>query len=153
MDNAAQGQLKEDKMKELFYTMIAAIGTVAAYLFGGWSQILTILLLLMGVDYLSGLIVAGVFHASEKTENGGLESRAGWKGLCRKGMTLAVVWVAGQIDIMLGTGYFKDGVALAFALNEILSIIENAGLMGVPIPDILRRAIEILKNKSDGEGV
>lgn len=135
-------------MKEMILTVFGCIGAAIAGIFGGWSAGLSTLLIFMGIDYLTGLIVAGVFHASEKTAGGGLESRAGWKGLCRKGMTLLVVAVAARIDVLLNTTYFRDGVAIAFIINETLSIIENASLMGVPIPEVLKNAIEVLKTKS-----
>ena len=106
---------------------------------------------LMALDYLTGMIVAGVFHASPKSAEGGLESRAGWKGLCRKGMTLIIIIVASRVDVLLGTTYFRDGTAIAFIINEALSIIENAGLMGVPIPAQLKKAIEVLKAKNDAD--
>lgn len=136
-------------MKELIYTAIAVAGAAIASVFGGWTSAMTTLLIFMAVDYITGLVVAGVFHASKKSEGGGLESRAGWKGLCRKGVTLLIVLIAARIDILLGTTYFRDGTAIAFVANEALSIIENAGLMGVPIPEPIRKAIEILKNKSE----
>lgn len=135
-------------MKEMILTVFGCVGAAIAGIFGGWSAGLSTLLIFMGIDYLTGLIVAGVFHASEKTAGGGLESRAGWKGLCRKGMTLLVVAVAARIDVLLNTTYFRDGVAIAFIINETLSIIENASLMGVPIPEVLKNAIEVLKTKS-----
>ena len=81
-------------MKQTVVTGIGVIGGFIASLFGGWDAALVTLMIFMGVDYITGLIVAGVFGNSEKTANGGLESRAGWKGLCRKGMTLLVVLVA-----------------------------------------------------------
>lgn len=103
----------------------------------------------MGLDYITGLIVAGVFHRSPKTVNGSLESRAGWKGLCRKGVTLLIVLVACRLDNITGSNCIRDGVVIAFVANETVSIIENAGLMGIPIPTVLTKAIEILKNKQE----
>ncbi len=103
----------------------------------------------MAVDYITGLIVAGVFKKSEKTETGGLESRAGWKGLCRKGVTLIVVLVAARLDLVIGSTVIKDGVVIAFIANETISIVENAGLMGIPIPGVIMRAIDVLKKKAD----
>lgn len=105
----------------------------------------------MGVDYATGLIVAGVFHKSEKTENGALESRAGWKGLCRKGVSLLVVLVACRLDMIMGSNFIRDATVIAFIANETISIIENAGLMGVPIPSVITKAIEVLKKKSERE--
>ena len=104
-----------------------------------------------GVDYATGLIVAGVFHKSEKTENGALESRAGWKGLCRKGVSLLVVLVACRLDMIMGSNFIRDATVIAFIANETISIIENAGLMGVPIPSVITKAIEVLKKKSERE--
>ncbi|MEG1820493.1 MAG: phage holin family protein [Oscillospiraceae bacterium] len=137
--------------KETLLTGVGVVGGFIASLFGGWSAALTTLLIFMGIDYVTGLIVAGVFKKSQKTDNGALESRAGWKGLCRKGMTLLVVLVACQLDMTMGSDFIKDAVVIAFIANESISIIENAGLMGVPIPDAIIKAIEVLKNKeSDG---
>lgn len=108
---------------------------------------MTTLLIFMAIDYISGLIVAGVFHNSNKTESGALESKAGWKGLCRKCMTFLFVIVACRLDIALGSSYIKDAVCIAFIANETISIVENAGLMGIPIPQIITNAIDLLKNK------
>lgn len=127
------------------------VGGIVASLFGGWDAALITLMIFMGIDYLTGLIVAGVFHASEKTENGTLESRAGWKGLCRKGVSLLVVLVACRLDVVMGSNFIRDAVVIAFIANETLSIVENAGLMGVPIPAVIVRAIEVLKQKAESE--
>ena len=138
-------------MKEFIYAAAAIVGASVAAAFGGWDTAMTTLLVFMGIDYVSGIICAAVFQRSPKTENGALESRAGWKGLIRKGMTLLIVLIAARIDILLDTTYFRDGVCIAFILNELLSIIENAGIMGVPIPNVIKKAIELLKNKADEE--
>ena len=100
---------------------------------------------------LLGLIVAGVFHTSPKTKTGALESRAGWKGLIRKGETLLIVLVACRLDAVMGSSFVRDAVVIGFIANETLSIIENAGLMGVPIPKVLARAVDILKQRSEEE--
>ena len=136
-------------MKNGFCTMIGAIGALIASLFGGWDTALATLMIFMATDYVTGLIVAGVFHTSQKYENGALESRAGWKGLCRKGVTLLVVLVACRLDLITGTNFIRDAVIIAFICNETISIIENAGLMGIDIPPALTAAIEVLKKKSD----
>ena len=86
-------------------------------------------MIFMGIDYVTGLIVAGVFHNSEKTTNGALESRVGWKGLCRKGVTLLIVLVGCRLDVVMGSNFIRDAVVIAFIVNETISIIENAGLM------------------------
>lgn len=141
-----------DNMKSGLVTMIGVIGGFIASLFGGWDAALMTLVIFMAIDYVTGLIVAGVFHNSEKTKNGALESRAGWKGLCRKGVTLLVVLVACRLDLIIGSNFIRDAVVIAFVVNETISIIENAGLMGVPIPAAIIKAIDILKNKAESEG-
>lgn len=130
---------------------IGALGAFISSMYGGWSGAMTTLIIFMAIDYLTGIIVAGVFQKSSKTESGALESRAGFKGLCRKGVILLVVLVAARLDIVLHTNYLRDAVVIAFVANETLSIIENAGLMGIPIPNILSKAIELLKSKSEKE--
>ena len=137
-------------MKISIMTGIGFVGSFLASLFGGWDAALTTLILFMGIDYLTGLIVAGVFHNSGKTENGSLESRAGWKGLCRKGVTLLIVLIGCRLDLVMETNFIRDGVVIAFIANETISIIENAGLMGIPIPSVITNAIEVLKKKEDG---
>ena len=139
-------------MKQAICTGLGVIGSAIAALFGGWDAALITLIIFMSVDYVTGLLVAGVFHNSEKTETGTLESRAGWKGLCRKGGTLLVVLVACRLDLVIGSNFIRDAVVIAFIANETISIIENAGLMGIPIPAAIMRAIDILKNKAESEG-
>ena len=138
-------------MKDGICTAIGIVGSTFASFFGGFDAALITLLIFMGVDYATGLIVAGVFHKSEKTENGALESRAGWKGLCRKGVSLLVVLVACRLDMIMGSNFIRDATVIAFIANETISIIENAGLMGVPIPSVITKAIEVLKKKSERE--
>lgn len=139
-------------MKENIFTgVVGIIGGAISAAFGGWSAALTTLIIFMAVDYITGLIVAGVFHNSGKSDSGALESRAGWKGLCRKGVTLLIVLVAAQLDRVIGTTFVRDAVIIAFIANETISIVENAGLMGVPIPSAITKAIEVLKNKSEEE--
>lgn len=133
-------------------SILGAAGSFIASLFGGWDAALTTLVIFMAIDYVSGLIVAGVFKRSPKSENGSLESKAGWRGLCKKGMILLIVLIAVRLDMAMGTAFLKDGVVIAYIVNETISIIENAGLMGLPIPDVIRKAIDALQSKgSDGE--
>lgn len=137
--------------KEWIFGILGIIGSFIAEALGGWDTALSTLIIFMGVDYITGLIVAGVFHNSEKTENGTLESRAGYKGLCRKGVILLIVLIAVRLDMVVGSDLIRDAVIIAFICNETISIIENAGLMGVPIPKTLKRAIEILAKKDEEE--
>ena len=134
-------------MKEKICGILGVIGSAIASFFGGWSAGLTTLLI-----FISGLIVAGVFKNSPKTDTGSLESKAGWKGLCRKCMTLVFVLIAYRLDLVIGTNYIRDAVIIAFIANELISLVENAGLMGVPLPAVITKAIDVLQKKSEGEG-
>ena len=126
-------------------------GSVIANLLGGWDTALQTILIFMAIDYVTGLVVAGVFKKSTKTDTGALESKAGWKGLCRKGMTLLIILVAAQLDKVTGTEVIRNAVIIGYIANEALSIIENAGLMGLPVPKFITNAIDILKKKSEGD--
>ena len=130
-------------------TFLGVVGSLIASMFGGWDTGMVTLITCMAIDYISGLLVAGVFHNSKKSENGSLESKAGWKGLCRKGMTLLVVMVSYRLDMLIGTNYIRDAVIIGFVANEVISIIENAGLMGIPMPAVLKKAIDILTKKAE----
>ncbi len=132
-------------------TTIGLIGAAMAALLGGWDAALQTLVGFMAADYFSGLIVAGVFKRSTKTVGGALSSAAGLRGLFKKGGMLLVVYVACRLDLLVGADYIRDTVVIALITNETVSITENVGLMGVPIPKIIKRAIEILKNKEDNE--
>lgn len=128
---------------------MSVVGSAISAAFGGWNSALTTLLIFMGIDYLTGLIVAGVFKNSTKTATGALESRAGWKGLCKKGVTLLIVLVACRLDLVLGSTFIRDAVVIAFVVNETISIIENSGLMGIPIPSAITKAVDVLKSKAE----
>lgn len=136
-------------MKERICAGMGVMGAFIAHLFGGWDAGLVTLLIFMGLDYVSGLIVAGVFHKSNKTDTGTLESKAGWKGLCRKIMTLFFVLVAYRLDLVIGTNYIRDAVIIAFIANETISLVENAGLMGIPLPAVIIKAVDILQKKTE----
>lgn len=135
-------------MKQTICAILGVIGAGLSWAFGGWDRALVALLICMGVDYLSGSIVALVFHNSNKSETGSYNSAYGLKGLCKKGMMLLFVLVAVQMDRLMGADYVRDGVCIGFGINEILSIVENLGLAGVPMPEIITRALEQLQTKS-----
>nr|DAU31695.1 MAG TPA: holin [Caudoviricetes sp.] len=139
-------------MKLKICTLIGMIGSALAALFGGWDSSLVTLVILMSADYITGLIVAGVFHTSKKTDTGTLESRAGWKGLCRKGMTLLFVLIAYRLDLVIGVNYIRQAVIIGFIANEVISLVENAGLMGVPLPAVITKAIDILTKQAEKAG-
>jgi len=134
-------------MKEMACTLTGMIGSAICWAFGGWDAAIGALLICMAVDYVSGSMVALVFHKSNKTESGAYNSGYGLKGLCKKGLMLLFVLVAVQVDLILSTEYVRDAVCIGFCTNEILSIIENLGLAGIPMPQAITKALEQLQNK------
>ena len=136
-------------MKDFLCGVTGFVGSVVASFFGGFDAAIITLIAFMAVDFASGLVCAGVFGASEKTKNGALESNTCWKGICKKVMTLVLVFVAHRVDISLGTTYVRDTVTIAFITSELISILENAGLMGLGVPNVLYKVIDILKDKID----
>lgn len=134
-------------LKTVILSVLGAIGSGIAYCIGGFDGAVITLLIFMLIDYVTGLIVGGIFHKSPKTSTGALESKAGWKGLFKKFVTFLIVIVGNLLDKQLGASYIRDAVCIAFIVNETLSIIENAGLMGVPIPSVITKAIHILNDK------
>lgn len=136
-------------MKQTILAIIGALGSFIAYLFGGFEASVITLLIFMCIDYITGIIVAGVFKNSDKCESGRLNSRAGWIGLCKKFVTLLFIIIANRLDIQMGVTYIRDGVCIAFITNELISIVENAGLMGIPIPKVITNSISALKNKDE----
>lgn len=133
------------------YVCVAAgfVGTFVIKALGGWDESMTALLLFMGIDYITGMMVAGVFHTSPKTESGGIESKAGWQGLCKKYATLLFVIIAHYLDVLLHVDYVRNAVIIGFLTNEFISITENAGLMGIPLPAQISKALEVLKSKNE----
>ena len=133
-------------MKETICTIAGVVGSAIAGLFGGWDTSLVTLLLFMGIDYITGLAVAAC-GKSPKSDTGRLSSKIGWRGLEKKCVSLLLVLVAVRLDITFGTSYIRDAVCIAFTVNELISITENAGLLGVPLPEILTKAIDLLQSK------
>lgn len=137
-------------MKYQIYTVISLAGGAIATVFGGWDQALQTLLLFMVIDWLTGgVLLPVVFGKSPKSQNGTLESRVGFKGLCRKGMMLFYVLIAAKLDLLLGVNYVRDTVCIGFIVNELVSIVENAGLMGMPMPEETQKVIDIMKRESE----
>lgn len=139
------------KLKGILYALVGLLGGTVAQLFGGWTSDMITLLIFMALDFITGLLVAGVFKNSNKSDTGALNSKAGWKGLCRKGITLFFVIIAHRLDIALGIDYIRTSAIIGFIANEAVSIVENAGLMGVPLPKIITKAIEVLKEEAEGD--
>lgn len=128
------------------------LGAAIAEALGGWDNAVITLIAFMAIDFVMGLICALVFGKSNKSANGSLSSSACWKGLIKKVCTLLIVVVAQRIDILTGSEYIRNAVVIAFCVSELISICENAGLMGIlpeGVQKILNKAIDVLKNKND----
>ena len=128
----------------------AALAGAVAALFGEWSLLLTALVAAMGIDYASGLIVAACGR-SPKTEAGGLSSKAGFVGLARKGFIMLIVLLATLLDRAVGNQamVFQSAATCYYIANEGLSILENAVLLGVPVPGKVRGALEELRDGAE----
>lgn len=131
---------------------LAALGALIANALGGWTADMKALVFMMGADYLTGILVAALWQRSDKSRTGALDSKAGFRGLCRKGVILLVVWLGVLLDEALGVSYIRTAVIFFFMGNEGLSLLENIGLMGVPFPDFLKKALEALRDKGDKGG-
>ena len=136
-------------MKNTLCALLGTLGAAVANLLGGFGAGLKTLLICMVIDYVSGLIVAGVFKNSPKTDGGALQSSACLKGIIKKIMILCLVVLAYRMDLVIGCNYIRDLVVIAFIANEAISILENAGLMGIKMPKVLTKAIDILKDKAE----
>ena len=128
---------------------LAAVGSWIANSIGGWDASMQVLVALMVADYLTGVLVAAVWHKSSKSSSGTLNSVAGFKGILKKCMILMLVWIGVLLDQALGSAYARTAVVLFFVGNEGISLLENLGLMGVPFPAFLRRALEALRDQGD----
>jgi toxin secretion/phage lysis holin len=129
--------------------VLAIIGSFIARALGGWDGALAVLVGFMICDYITGLLVAGVWHKSPKSSGGSLDSRAGFKGIVKKCMILMLVWLASMMDRGLGIGFIRTAVILFSIGNEGLSLLENLGLMGVPYPAAMKAALEAMKKQGD----
>lgn len=133
-------------MKEWICTIAGIVGGFIATLFGGWDSALATLVVFMGIDFATGLVTA-IMGKSKHSKSGALNSKAGWIGLAKKFCILLMVVVGVRIDILIGTNYIRDAVCISFCLNELLSIVENTTLMGVPYPPVFKKAIDVLQTK------
>jgi len=130
------------------YCTVGAIGSAIAYLLGGWETAIQTLVAFMLIDYITGIMLA-IINKSHKTASGGLSSEVGLRGIFKKFGMLIVVIIANYLDVLAGTDVIRNGCIVVLIANEGLSIIENLGTMGVPIPKILVKFIEALKNKDE----
>lgn len=138
-------------IKTTICAVMGGIGSYIAYIFGGWDKDMTTLIIFMAIDFLMGLVIAFVFRNSPKSVNGGIASKPCFEGLCKKCVMLLFVLVAHRLDVSLGVSYIKTATVIGFIVNEAISVMENAGLMGLPLPKVITKAIDILKSGEDDE--
>lgn len=141
-----------ENMVHIKNCVLAAIATVGAFIaetLGGWDAMMKLLVGLMCLDYLTGWLVAAVWKKSNKSESGALNSKASFKGLCKKVMIFLMVWVGTLLDDAVGTTYVRSAVVIFFVGNEGLSLLENLGLMGVPYPNFFKKALEVLHDQGN----
>lgn len=138
-------------LKFIFLSIVGTIGGAIVEALGGWGEDMNTLIIFMAVDFILGLAIAAVWKKSPKSENGALNSWSAWKGLVRKGVSLLVVLIAHRLDLMIGTDYIRTAVIIAFCTNELISIVESLGIIGLPLPKAITNAIDVLKNKADME--
>jgi toxin secretion/phage lysis holin len=134
-------------IKDSVLVALSVAGSFLARTLGGWDTALQTLIILMAIDFVTGLLIAGVWQKSSKSQTGALESKAGFKGLIRKGLILLVVLIGVQLDAILGLQAFcRTAIILFFCGNEGLSIVENLGIMGLPLPDFIKSKFEQLRD-------
>ena len=135
--------------KTTFNVLIGSCcGLLSAFL-GEFTTGLKSLLIFISLDILTGFLCALVFRKSPKTETGGISSRVAFKGFCQKVFIITLVGIAHRLDLLLGINYLRYASVFAFFSSELISIVENAGSMGVPIPKLVKDSIDILNRKSD----
>lgn len=146
-----------NNIKTGFLLAVGSLGGAVCAYFGESLPLVGLLAGAMCIDYLSGLCLAGIFKNSPKSPGGGLVSHEGFRGLCRKCAIIAIVWLSAAMDKALGTDFICGGVCISYLCNETLSITENLALMGVPMPTVIKNALDILgqrekKKKEKKEG-
>ncbi|MDD2417977.1 MAG: phage holin family protein [Oscillospiraceae bacterium] len=132
--------------------ILAAMGGMVAQALGGWDEALRMLCIIMAMDYITGIICALVWKKSPKSSDGSFNSRLSLKGLLRKAGIFLAVLIAYQLDSVAGTEFIRTSAILFFIANDGLSVIENLGIMGLPMPSSIKNAFEILRKKSEETG-
>ena len=135
------------KIKNFIDVIIGVVGSIVVSFLGGWDNGIATLFMFMVIDFITGLYIGAILKRSPKSEHGGLTSKASFNGLVKKAMIIIIVGMMYQLDILFGIDYLRNGTILAYCFSEGISIIENAGIIGVPIPDIVKKGIDLLNNK------
>ena len=136
-------------VKNFVLIVISVIGGFFVDFVGGVDTILKALIIFMVVDYITGLMVAFIFHKSRKTKSGGASSKEGFKGIVKKMCILLLVGLSHELDLIMKVNYIRATTVIFFLANEGLSVLENVGLMDIRYPQFLKKALEVLKEKGD----
>ena len=139
------------KIKYIIELIISSIGTMLINIIGKPTDELLILLMLMVIDLITGTLVSAVWHKSSKTKSGKLSSRAMFKGIVKKLLTLVIVVIAYQLDILLNINIIRYIVIITLIIEEILSIIETITLTGLKVPTIITKGLDILERRLDND--
>ena len=142
---------KDDLMNKLCPRILSLTATLLALLaraLGGWDAALSLMFLLMGLDVMSGFLVA-LCRRSDKTTGGGFRSRSFFLGLTRKMLMVLLVILGTALDGLLGTSIARLSVIGFYAASEALSVVENAALLGVPFPKGLLKSLERYQQQQD----
>ena len=133
-----------NKMEKIFNSLVAVLATFFTYIFGSWDLALQVLIVFMVLNYGTGVLYAFL--------NNQLNSEVGFKGLVKKCMILVVLIIGVMLDRIVGNGtwVFRTLVAYFYIANEGISLLENVGNIGIPIPNKMRQALEQL-NKDNEE--
>ena len=138
-------------VKAVVFMVTGAIGGTISMALGGFDKMLQALLIFMLVDYITGLMVAFVFKNSPKTNSGAGSSKAGFKGLAKKAVILMLVMCMVQADKVLGISILRNAAVVGFCVNELISIVENAGLCGLTLPEAFNKALDLLQSKGEDD--
>ncbi|RAK21158.1 toxin secretion/phage lysis holin [Anoxybacillus vitaminiphilus] len=131
-----------ERFEVVYKTGAAVIGAVVGFLFGGWSKVLILLITLVVIDYATGFLAGAVERK--------LSSKVGFRGIAKKIMIFVMVAVGHLVDTAIGTNHmFRDAAIFFYCANELVSILENAGRMGLPVPDRLQQTVDILKGRGE----
>jgi toxin secretion/phage lysis holin len=129
----------------IFNSVAGGLGAFVTYAFGGWTELMSFFLLAVMIDIVTGLL------ASVK-EGSGISSAVGFDGLAKKVFMLIAIMLAHRVDVLMGTSFIMDGAIYCYLANELVSITENYGRMGLPLPDALKRVISVLKDRGSKDG-
>ena len=140
-----------ERVKTGGLALLALTGSALAQILGGVDMILQVLLGFMTADLITGVLVAWLWKKSRKTSGGALDSRAGARGLARKMMILLFVALGVLLDRLTGNDFLRDAVCMFYIGNEGLSILENTAIMGLPWPESVKNALEVMRKQGDGD--